>query len=79
MLLNTTSKKIEIDNLIIIDWECLHQVNVEIEKVEDLLTVPNLEYKALVQFKSLRVMFRTTTPHWFWRKLYLKNKERHAS
>lgn len=45
MLLNTRSKKIEIHNLIIIDWEGLHQLNVDIQKVEkDALTVPNPEY-----------------------------------
>ena len=45
MLLNTRSKKIEIHNLIIIDWESLHQLNVDIQKVEkDVLTVPNPEY-----------------------------------
>ena len=51
MLLHTTSKKIEIHNLIISDWEGLFQLKLDIQKAKKdvLLTVPSPENKRLAQ------------------------------
>ena len=54
MLLHTTSRKIEVHNLTISNQEHSFKLNVEIHKVEKdmLLTVPNPEYKTLLQSYS---------------------------
>ena len=60
MLLHTTSRKIEVHNLNISNQEGSFKLNVDIHKVgkDILLTVPNPEYKTLLQHNShLRGVF----------------------